>query len=176
MTPARLRAATPALVLLALCALATPAHAAAVTLEVRGTNSGQKYWFEVEGHEGLNPTLAFAAGDQVTVHFVNTGQNPHNLRFGAPISQGTPYLAPGEDATLRFTVPGGLKPQRSSYWCDPHRQLGMTGTVLLAGAAEGDGSPSVPRPLASPPLLAPFALAAAVALAGLRRRLRGPPA
>jgi len=165
-----LRPTATALAVLALAGMAVPVHAEAISLEVRGTNTGEKYWFEVEGHEGLNPTLSFAAGDEVTVHFVNAGQNPHNLRFGAPISKGTPYLAPGEDATLKFTIPGGLTPQRASYWCDPHRQLGMTGTVLLAGARDEDGSASVPHPLAAPPMLVPAALAIALVLLALRRR------
>ena len=66
-------------------------------------------------------TTRVAAG--ATVIWRNTSDIPHTVT-GNGFDSGT--IAPGASYSRTFTQPGSY-----SYWCTPHRQAGMVGTVLV---------------------------------------------
>lgn len=142
------------------------------TFNVFATDGGDRYWFSVEDLAGENPTLSLESGDQVTVNITNTGSQPHNIHFGSPVARGSDYLMPGSSQNFTFTVPGGTEPQQIEYWCDPHRQFGMVGTILLAGedANASDADASQER---LPPFSAAVGVAALLGVAAHIRRRRG---
>jgi plastocyanin len=70
----------------------------------------------------FNPgTTRVAAG--ATVVWRNTSDIPHTVT-GNGFDSG--MIAPGASYSRTFTQPGSY-----SYWCTPHRQAGMVGTVLV---------------------------------------------
>ena len=70
----------------------------------------------------FNPgTIRVAAG--ATVIWRNTSDIPHTVT-GNGFDSG--MIAPGASYSRTFTQPGSY-----SYWCTPHRQAGMVGTVLV---------------------------------------------
>jgi plastocyanin len=66
-------------------------------------------------------TVRVAAG--ATVTWRNTSDIPHTVT-GDGFDSG--LIAPGASYSRTFTQPGSY-----SYWCTPHRQAGMVGTVLV---------------------------------------------
>jgi plastocyanin len=66
-------------------------------------------------------TIRVAAG--ATVIWRNTSDIPHTVT-GNGFDSG--MIAPGASYSRTFTQPGSY-----SYWCTPHRQAGMVGTVLV---------------------------------------------
>ena len=66
-------------------------------------------------------TIRIAAG--ATVTWRNSSEIPHTVT-GSGFDSGP--IAPGASYSRTFTRPGSL-----SYWCTPHRQTGMVGTVLV---------------------------------------------
>jgi plastocyanin len=66
-------------------------------------------------------TLRVAPG--ATVIWRNTSVIPHTVT-GEGFDSGT--IAPGASYSRTFTRPGSY-----SYWCTPHRQAGMVGTVVV---------------------------------------------
>lgn len=145
---------------LALAVLAVAA-APVVGVDVLATAAAEAYYFEVEGQPGRSPALRLEPGEEVTVSFLNGGRQYHNLRFGPPIDAATPLLAPGEQHTLRFTVPSDDE-LVSQYWCQPHKSVGMFGFLLLG---------NVSAPEEETPVVAPLVVALALlALAVARRR------
>lgn len=120
---------------------ATPAQAQqAQTLRITAHDDGSNYFFTVQGLERENPTIRLRPGSSVTVEFHNAGPNQtHNVHFGGGIDEATAVLPPGENETLRFTVPQDA-PADAEYWCDPHRELGMVGDLRVEAAPGSNGT------------------------------------
>lgn len=85
------------------------------------------YWFtwNATGEVQNSPAL-LPAGTEVVIEFVNKGDQRHNLHIGGGIDVQTEVIGTGESETLNVTVPEDA-PESFSYWCDPHRDLGMAG-------------------------------------------------
>ena len=68
--------------------------------------------------------ITINAGD--SIHFVNNVLPPHNVIIdGHPeLSHTGLAFSPGESFDISFDVPGEY-----SFWCDPHKSAGMTGTI-----------------------------------------------
>lgn len=103
------------------------------TLNVTGHDEGgTNYWFTVGTlpESAQDPPILLKPGFTYTVHFTNAEASSadHNVHFGGPVDENTTLIAPGETETITFTVPSNAT-ESFSYWCDPHRQLGMQGTV-----------------------------------------------
>lgn len=98
------------------------------------------FYFVVEGYEGPNPTIVLTPGETYSINFWNRGSMPHNFRVAPGDAFGTPLVGPGESAQLEFTVPPeGI----TSYWCDPHMDLGMKGAAVALSEELSQESPPV---------------------------------
>lgn len=102
-------------VLLALFAtlfIALPAHALEVTM-----GSGGNLVFEPS-------EISISAGDTIT--FVNGNLPPHNVivEDHPELSNKDLAFAPGESFDITFPDAGDY-----TFWCDPHKGAGMTGTI-----------------------------------------------
>lgn len=119
---------------------------------------GEEYWFFINNKSIRNPTLTLEPGQQVEVTLHNKATIEHNLRFGVPIDDGFPLLEPSRNQTMRFTVPEDAKGE-AEYWCEPHRELGMFGTIRYG---EETGVHGIKLPLVQPlvPILGVFLLVA----------------
>lgn len=113
------------------------------TLNVTGHDEGSNYWFTTErfGENVRNPPILLKPGFTYVVNFTNAGSVEHNFHVGAPINRNTTLIPGGASETITFTVPSNAS-GTLSYWCDPHRNLGMQGTVYtnqtaFQQAAEG---------------------------------------
>lgn len=80
-------------------------------VEMRDTNDSD-YMF-------VPATVSIHAGD--SVKWVNKGTVFHNATNG---EWDTDFLRPGEEKTIKFDKAG-----KFDYYCLPHKQAGMTGTV-----------------------------------------------
>lgn len=106
-------------------------------------------WFEVEGVEGRNPEIALVAGSRVTFVLENRGSVEHNLHLPDPPGGVTRLVAPGETRTITVDVPANAT-GRALYWCDPHRQIGMSGDIVFRAPPPTPAPSSDPTPSASP--------------------------
>ena len=97
---------------LAVMFLALPAWA----VDVQMGNNGQLVFEPSE--------ISISAGD--SIHFVNNVLPPHNVIVdGHPeLSHSGLLFAPGESFDISFDTPGDY-----TFWCDPHKGAGMTGTI-----------------------------------------------
>lgn len=109
------------------------------SLEVTGHDEGSEYWFTAEelGEEVENPPILLKPGTTYEVNFTNAGSVEHNLVFGGPVDANTSLIAGGEEESITFTVPTNAT-GTFSYWCDPHRGLGMQGEVYTNATAYED--------------------------------------
>lgn len=107
-------------------------------IHVTAMSVGELYWFKVEGVDGRNPAIHLEPGDRVELTLDNNANTAHNIRFGPPLDQEMPLLEPGEQDTLTFLVPLSVEGE-SSYWCQPHRSLGMSGRVVFDPETEQAG-------------------------------------
>ncbi|MFL5982323.1 MAG: cupredoxin domain-containing protein [Gaiellaceae bacterium] len=88
----------------------------------------------------LNPsTITLARAGTYSFEITNDGQVTHALNLeasggGGEVEAGE--IAPGESKTVEFTVKAG---ESYELYCpiDGHRQQGMDGTIVLAGAPTG---------------------------------------
>lgn len=124
-------------------------QAVQINVTARDSIDESRFWFEIEGMEGENPTLMLPAGAEVTIFFLNEGEAQHNIHIGGPIGEATDVIASGESAWLNFTVPddanaedaSGVEPfeeeGENNYWCDPHVGIGMKGPMEIQ--ADGTG-------------------------------------
>lgn len=100
---------------LAVMFLALPAWA----VDVQMGNNGQLVFEPSE--------ISISAGD--SIHFVNNVLPPHNVIVdGHPeLSHSGLLFAPGESFDISFDTPGDY-----TFWCDPHKGAGMTGTIHVS--------------------------------------------
>ena len=101
--------------LLATLFFALPAWA----VDVQMGNNGQLVFEPSE--------ITISAGD--SIHFVNNVLPPHNVIVdGHPeLSHSGLLFAPGESFDISFDTPGDY-----TFWCDPHKGAGMTGTIHVS--------------------------------------------
>ena len=107
------------------------APAAGNTVEATETGGGANFVF-------VPDTITIKTGDTVT--FKNTGKVPHTATADDGSFDFTPLNTGDSKTTPPFTKPGTF-----SYKCTYHATLGMTGNVIVTGAATGPaaaGSPS----------------------------------
>jgi plastocyanin len=69
--------------------------------------------------------LVLPAGEVVEVTFTNNGANPHTFTSSA-LGVDTGTVAPGESATVTFTVPD----EPTEFLCSLHGAGGMTGVIV----------------------------------------------
>ncbi len=163
--------------LVAIALMLAPTAVAATSLDVVAHDDGAGgYWFELAGTSERNPDLFMALGEDVVITLTNEGSVEHNIHLGSPVSQMTGLIAPGASVTLSFTVPERAAGD-VSYWCDPHRQLGMVGRVLFEVPPGTTPPPEVTPETSTPPADSatplsplPVVLVALGALALTRRR------
>jgi len=111
-----------------------PAQAAGNTAEA--TENGANYVF-------VPDTITIKTGDTVT--FKNTGKIPHTATADDGSFDFTPLNAGDSKTTTPFTKPGTF-----GYKCTYHATLGMTGKVVVTGAATGPAAAGSPSAAASP--------------------------
>lgn len=114
-------------------------------------NVGEEFWFEVEAVPGRNPEITFEPGEQVEITLYNRASQSHNIRFGEPVDRALPILEPSRQDSMRFTVPEDAEGE-TQYWCEPHRSLGMYGTLKF-GEPENGLNIKLPGPAPLGPLL-----------------------
>lgn len=118
-------------------------------------------------------TLQARAGQPITVMLANTGRFPHSVMIAGPngqtLSAGAP-LAGGESRDFSFTI---AEAGTYTFWCPVanHREQGMVGTIVVAGAQTAPTQLPRTGDAAESPLAGLMALAG-LALAGLGLRLR----
>jgi plastocyanin len=100
-----------------------PAQAAGNTVEATETGGGANFVF-------VPQSITIKTGDTVT--FKNTGKVPHTATADDSSYDFTP-LNPGDSKT----TPAFTKPGTYTYKCSYHATLGMTGTIVVTGAAVG---------------------------------------
>lgn len=97
------------------------ARAADATVRmVEGSPSDYKTW----KFDPVEVTVSVGS----TVTWRNEGSQPHDARTDN--QEFSPLLDKGEEHKFTFNAPG-----RYEYYCKPHRELGMTGVVIVTGGA-----------------------------------------
>jgi len=81
--------------------------------------------------EGENPTLTLQAGETYTLEWTNNNGGVHNFEIEAesgdtPVATDT-MSTEGETQTVEFTATEGM----TTYYCNPHRGLGMEGDIEI---------------------------------------------
>lgn len=145
-----------AVALVAALSLAAPLAAAqsAVTLAAKeqGCTAPAVFCFD-------KATAPISPG-QVTITLQNPSPNtaPHNIcvKVGTAADQCAPakdqYVEVGNTTTLTFTAPASGE---VTYWCEPHKTIGMTGRFTVQGAAPPSPPPSGNPPASPPPSTPP---------------------
>jgi len=113
---------------------------------VTATGQATEVTVRVDGMRYDPAIIEVPYGDQLVVHFENTGSDVHDLTFANGIRSAR--LAPGENQTLDLGVIGA----DLDGWCSiaGHRQMGMVLQVKAVGApAHGDDIPSDAAPQTS---------------------------
>lgn len=107
--------------------------------------------FTINGESG-NPDLELVPGETYLVNVTNMGATGHNFNLDltggseADASSdsetgGNCCVGGGESVEFEITVPADASGNRD-YWCDPHRDAGMGGTITFADAeGEDNGAP-----------------------------------
>jgi plastocyanin len=111
-----------------------PAQAAANTVQATETGGGANFVF-------VPDTITIKTGDKVT--FQNTGKVPHT----ATADNGS-FDSGNLNAGASFTTPAFTQPGTFTFKCTYHATLGMTGKIIVTGAATGPAAAS-PSPSAS---------------------------
>lgn len=113
---------------------ATPAQAAAATVNATETPSGS-FVFQP-------PSITISVGQSVT--FKNTGQAPHTAT-----ADDNSWDSGNLDAGQSFTTPAFKTPGTVAYSCTYHKALGMVGTIVVTGAPQPGGA-TTPTTASSP--------------------------
>ncbi|MHB8604416.1 MAG: cytochrome c oxidase subunit II [Thermoplasmatota archaeon] len=110
------------------------------TWNVEAHNDASSYWFTITGPgcgTGNNPACTAKPGDTIAVSFANKGDAPHNFQVDVGSTKLTVInccVDPGATATGTFTVPKDASAGAATYYCLPHRSLGMKGTLTITAA------------------------------------------
>jgi len=116
-------------------AKAEPSQGTAPTVDATETGGGSNFVFQPAD-------ITIQTGQAVT--FKNTGQVPHTATADDGSFDKTP-LNPGDSFTTKpFTQPGTF-----TYKCSFHASLGMTGKIIVGGAAVPGGVATPPSSTAS---------------------------
>ncbi|MEA3199332.1 MAG: hypothetical protein QOE90_760 [Thermoplasmata archaeon] len=131
-------------------ATATSSGPTAASVTMHAHVEGDTYYWTQGSDAQRNPTLSFAPGTQVTVTVVDESDQTHNFAV-APDAKGSPYVnGQGDQTTYTFTMPSS----DTTYFCVPHKSLGMGGKITVAGASTGGaaagGNASAPAPTPAP--------------------------
>ena len=113
----------------------SPAQAAGNTVQATETGGGATFAFTPD-------TVTIKTGD--TVVFKNTGKVPHT----ATADDGS-WDSKNLNAGDSFTTPAFTQPGTVTYKCTYHASLGMTGKIIVTGAATGPAAAGSPSPSAS---------------------------
>jgi len=112
-----------------------PAQPAASTVEATETGGGANFVF-------VPNSITIKTGD--TVNFKNTGKVPHT----ATADNGS-WDSGNLNAGASFTTPPFTQPGTITFKCTYHASLGMTGTIIVTGAATGPAAATSPSASAS---------------------------
>jgi len=112
-----------------------PAQASANTVQATETGGGANFVFDPA-------TVTIKTGDTVT--FKNTGKVPHT----ATADDGS-WDSKNLNAGDSFTTPAFTQPGTVTYKCTYHASLGMTGKIVVTGAATGPAAGTSPSASAS---------------------------
>lgn len=123
--------------LTALAIVAAPsATAQDATIDLVAREQDGARFFQLASGGDPNPSFRVPAGGSVTLRLTNGGALDHNFHVGAPVDRETPCCqAPGESATLTFTVPADA-PATIPYWCVLHRASGMQGEIRVESSGQ----------------------------------------
>ncbi|MFN3652007.1 MAG: cupredoxin domain-containing protein [Armatimonadota bacterium] len=122
----------------------TAANVPANTPEATMNGTGETREIQVVAEDmRYDPSeITVQPGEQVRVTLTNRGNSPHNIEFELPSGEVEfeEDLPPGETRSLDFQAP--REPGRYTVYCPVgnHRELGMTGTLIVE--AEGTGASS----------------------------------
>jgi len=89
------------------------------------TESSQQVTLEALDNSFSPEELSLPAGETVELTFTNSGANPHTFTSTA-LGVDTGTVAPGESATVTFTVPD----EPTEFFCSLHGAGGMTGVIV----------------------------------------------
>jgi plastocyanin len=78
---------------------------------------------KVEGYRFAPEKITIERG--TTIEWINTGKDVHTIT-DEHASWDSGDLQPGEKFSRRFDEPG-----KFIYYCTPHRDIGMTGTIIV---------------------------------------------
>jgi PKD repeat protein len=121
---------------------ATDTASTTVTVESSGIDPATTIEFEAQNNnawtgvapaeiEGKNPLLNLQAGEEYTLEWTNRNGGFHN--FVIEMSDGSTPVATdflsteGETQTVTFTATADM----TTYYCNPHRDLGMEGSIEI---------------------------------------------
>ena len=112
-----------------------PSQASANTVQATETGGGANFVF-------VPDTITIKTGDTVT--FKNAGKVPHTAT-----ADGGSWDSHNLNAGDSFTTPAFTQPGTVTYKCTYHASLGMTGKIIVTGAATGPAAAGSPSPSAS---------------------------
>ena len=87
--------------------------------------SEQRVTLEATDNTFSTEELELSARETVELTFTNNGANPHTFA-SSELGVDTDTVAPGESATVTFTVPD----QAAEFLCSLHARGGMTGVIV----------------------------------------------
>ena len=103
---------------------------------------GSNYYFTLQGQTDKNPTLTVPANTAITVTIHNTGgasASTHNFCDSYDNKCTADFVsADGDKQTLTFTSGSS----DGTYWCAPHKSLGMMGNFHIAGTTTSSSTPA----------------------------------
>lgn len=123
----RITGAVAALALvLAACGVSDSSTAgASENAAAAAADSAQQVTLEASDNAFSTQELELPAGETVELTFTNNGTNPHTFT-SSELGVDTGTVAPGESATVTFTVPD----QAVEFLCSFHAGGGMTGVIV----------------------------------------------
>ena len=91
---------------------------------------------EIDGEK--NPTLRVNAGDEVTLHFINGENMPHDIAMKGHGIESEMLMRPDEETTISFTAESD-----DVYYCTVpgHEQAGMIGDLQVQTVGDSSGEP-----------------------------------
>jgi plastocyanin len=102
-----------------------PAGASEDSAPAAAASADQQVTLEATDNTFSTEELVLPAGEVVEVTFTNNGANPHTFTSSA-LGVDTGTVAPGESATVTFTVPD----EPTEFLCSLHGAGGMTGVIV----------------------------------------------
>ena len=123
----RITGAVAALALvLAACGVSDSSTAgASENAAAAAADSAQQVTLEASDNAFSTQELELPARETVELTFTNNGTNPHTFT-SSELGVDTGTVAPGESATVTFTVPD----QAAEFLCSLHARGGMTGVIV----------------------------------------------